>query len=73
VIRLSLQWRIAMKQDQTIAATLTAALIQAHFNLVHKNGGDTVQGAVDLYYECLDKLRKRRPTLQAREANAISM
>jgi hypothetical protein len=47
-----------MKQDQTIAAALAAALIQAHFNLVHKNGGDTVQGAVDLYYECLDKLRK---------------
>jgi hypothetical protein len=64
---------IAMKQDQAIAATLTAALIQAHFNLVHKNGGDTVQGAVDLYYECLDKLRKRRPKLQARENNAYSV
>jgi hypothetical protein len=62
-----------MKQDQTIAATLTAALIQAHFNLVHKNGGDTVQGAVDLYYECLDKLRKGRPQLQARESNAYSL
>jgi hypothetical protein len=58
-----------VKQDQTIAAALTAALIQAHFNLVHKNGGDTVQGAVDLYYECLDKLRKGRPTLQAIENN----
>jgi hypothetical protein len=62
-----------MKQDQTIAAMLTAALIQAHFNLVHKNGGDTVQGAVDLYYECLDKLRKTRPKLQARETSAYSV
>ena len=51
-------------QDEIVAATLTASIIGQYPNIVQEKGGDSVKGAVDLYFRCIDEIKAERLSRQ---------